>query len=212
MSSGTRRLPSRPCSATAPRLRPLRDPGAPLRGRPPPDLGSSALVKEHRQDIGPWAIAGGIALAAAACLVWMIRKAAPFSWGEVPSPNVAFDYVLLLGLLLFASGLAYIEVEFALLGPRWPHHLLVVGGVYLLGAYLWDSRTILGLALTTGRVAGRLHQFDPWVARGGRRGQPARQRRRARCALRGGRRALRPAAARRPTSRRSSPMRGSSCS
>src|SRR5882724_8151760 len=77
--------------------------------------GVALLVKEHRQDIGPWAIAGGIALAAAACLVWMIRKGAPFSWGEVPSPNVAFDYVLLLGLLLlFASDLAYIEVEFAL--------------------------------------------------------------------------------------------------
>ena len=111
--------------------------------------GVGLLVKEHRQDIGPWAIAGGIALAAAACLVWVIRKAPPFSWGEVPSPNVAFDYVLLLGLLLFASDLAYVEVEFALLGPKWPHHLLVVGVVYLLGAYLWDSRTILGLALTT---------------------------------------------------------------
>jgi hypothetical protein len=111
--------------------------------------GVGLLVKEHRQDIGPWAIAGGIALAAVACLVWVIRKAAPFSWGEVPSPNVAFDYVLLLGLLLFASDLAYVEVEFTLLGPKWPHHLLVVGVVYLLGAYLWDSRTILGLALAT---------------------------------------------------------------
>ena len=111
--------------------------------------GVGLLVKEHRQDIGPWAIAGGIALAAVACLVWVIRNAAPFSWGAVPSPNVAFDYVLLLGLLLFASDLAYVEVEFTLLGPKWPHHLLVVGVVYLLGAYLWDSRTILGLALTT---------------------------------------------------------------
>ena len=112
--------------------------------------GVGLLVKEHRQDIGPWAIAGAIALAAVACLVWVIRNAAPFSWGAVPSPNVAFDYVLLLGLLLFASDLAYVEVEFTLLGPKWrPHHLLVVGVVYLLGAYLWDSRTILGLALTT---------------------------------------------------------------
>src|SRR5207249_1664074 len=81
----------------------------------------------HRQDIGPWAIAGGIALAAVACLVWVTRTAASFSWGAVPSPNVAFDYVLLLGLLLFASDLAYVEVEFTLLGPKWPHHLLVVG-------------------------------------------------------------------------------------
>jgi len=111
--------------------------------------GVGLLVTEHHREIGPWAIAGGIGLAAAACLVWVIRKAAPFSWGEVQSPNVAFDYVLLLGLLLFASDLAYVEVQFTVLGPNWAHHLLVVGAVYLVAAYVWDSRTVLGLALTT---------------------------------------------------------------
>ena len=111
--------------------------------------GVGLLVKEHHQEIGPWAIAVAIGLAAAGCLFWVGRTAAPFSWGEVPSPNVAFDYVLLLGLLLFASDLAYIEVQFTLLGANWAHHLLVVGLVYLVAAYLWDSRTVLGLALTT---------------------------------------------------------------
>jgi hypothetical protein len=111
--------------------------------------GVGFLVKEHQREIGPWAVAIGIGLAATACLVWVILKAAPFSWGEVPSPNVAFDYILLLGLLLFASELAYVEVQFTVLGPNWAHHLLVVGAVYLVAAYLWDSRTVLGLALTT---------------------------------------------------------------
>ena len=111
--------------------------------------GVGFLVKEHQREIGPMAVAIGIGLAAAACLVWVILKAAPFSWGEVPSPNVAFDYILLLGLLLFASDLAYLEVQFTVLGPNWAHHLLVVGAVYLVAAYLWDSRTVLGLALTT---------------------------------------------------------------
>ena len=111
--------------------------------------GVGLLVKERHREIGPWAVAIGIGLAAAACLVWVIRKAAPFSWGEVQSPNVAFDYVLLLGVLLFASELAYVEVQFAVLGPTWAHHLLVAGAVYVLAAYVWDSRTVLGLALTT---------------------------------------------------------------
>lgn len=111
--------------------------------------GVRLLVSEHHEEIGPVAIAGAIALAAAACLVWVTRKAAPFTWGEASSPNVAFDYVLLLGLLLFASGLAYVEVQFTVLGPTWAYHLLVVGAVYLVAAYLWDSRTVLGLALTT---------------------------------------------------------------
>ena len=111
--------------------------------------GVGLLVREHHREVGPLAIAGGIALAGAVCLVWVICKAPPFTWEEIPSPNVAFDYVLLLGLLLFASDLAYVEVQFTVLGPRWPYHLLVVGAVYLLAAYLWDSRTVLGLALTT---------------------------------------------------------------
>ena len=111
--------------------------------------GVGLLVVKHHRTIGPWAIAGSIGLAAAACLFWVVRKAPPFSWDEVQSPSVAFDYVLLLGLLLVGSDLAYVEAQFTLLGPSWTHHLLVVGAVYLLAAYRWDSRTVLGLALTT---------------------------------------------------------------
>jgi predicted membrane protein DUF2157 len=131
--------------------------------------GVGLLVSEHHRDIGPWIIAGGIAVAAVGCLVWVTRKAPPFSWEALPSPNAAFDYVLLLGLLLFASDLAYIEAEFTILGRHWPHHLLVVAAVYLLAAYRWDSRTILGLALTTlaawrgisvGLISGSLWRGD----------------------------------------------------
>jgi hypothetical protein len=111
--------------------------------------GVGVLVAEHQQQIGPLAIAAGIGLAALACLGWVIRKTAPFSWAAVESPNVAFDYVLLLGLLLLAADLAYVEVQFTVLGPRWTYHLLLVAVVYLAAAYRWDSRTVLGLALST---------------------------------------------------------------
>jgi hypothetical protein len=111
--------------------------------------GVGLVVSEFHREIGPWTIALGIGAAAAACLIWVARESPPFSWGEVRSPSIAFDYVLLLGLLLFASDLAYIEASFTVLGPRWAHHLLVVGLVYLIAAYRWDSRTVLGLALST---------------------------------------------------------------
>jgi hypothetical protein len=111
--------------------------------------GVGLVIAEYQQHLGPWTLAGAIGVAAAACLVWVARTTPPFSWGEVRSPSVAFDYVLLLGLLLFASDLAYVEAHFTLLGPRWAHHLLVVALVYLVAAYRWDSRTILGLALST---------------------------------------------------------------
>jgi len=111
--------------------------------------GVGLVVAEFHREIGPWTIAFALGAAAAACLIWVARKSPPFSWGEVRSPSIAFDYVLLLGLLLLASDWAYIEANFTLLGPRWAHHLLVVGLVYLVAAYRWDSRTILGLALST---------------------------------------------------------------
>ncbi|HZP35032.1 MAG TPA: DUF2157 domain-containing protein [Methylomirabilota bacterium] len=111
--------------------------------------GVGSLIARHQQEIGPVAIALGVGLAALGCLAWVGRRAAPFSWGPVPSPGVAFDYVLLLGLLLAAADLAYVEAQFAILGPRWPRHLVVVAALDLLAAYTWDSRTALGLALTS---------------------------------------------------------------
>jgi hypothetical protein len=111
--------------------------------------GVGLLVSEHHEELGPGVIAGSIGLAAAACLAWVVRKAPPFSWDEAPSRSAAFDYVLLLGLLLLAADLGYIEAQWSLLGRRWAHHLLVVAALYLAAAYRWDSRTVLGLALTS---------------------------------------------------------------
>jgi hypothetical protein len=105
---------------------------------------------------------------------WVIRSAPPFSWGEVESPSVAFDYVLLLGLLLFASDLAYVEAQFTLLGPRWVHHLLVVASVYVVAAYRWDSRGRPEPGAQHARgLAWRVGQRDGPLAGSGRRQRAA---------------------------------------
>ncbi len=111
--------------------------------------GVGLLVAQHHDAIGPVAIAATLALAGAGCLAWIARTSPPFSWGEVEVPSVAFDYVLLLGCLLLAADLGYVEAQFTVLGPRWPYHLLVVGMLEMLAAYRWDSRVVLGLSLTT---------------------------------------------------------------
>jgi hypothetical protein len=111
--------------------------------------GVGLLVKENLDRIGPVAITLGIGLAAAAALGWVIRVAPPFSWSEVPSPNLAFDYMLLLGVLLAAADLAYIEVKFKPLGPNWSWHLLIVAAFAALAAFRFDSRVVFSLALST---------------------------------------------------------------
>ena len=140
--------------------------------------GVGLLLAAHHRQIGPLAIAAAVALAGAGCLWWVARSAPPFSWGEVPAPSLAFDYVLLLGLLLLAADLGYLEAQLGVLGPRWPHHLLVVAVGYLAAAYRWDSRIALGLALSSlaawGGVSiglaaatawpGRMLSGTPWMA------------------------------------------------
>jgi hypothetical protein len=111
--------------------------------------GVGLLVKENLDRIGPVAIAVAIGLAAAAALAWVVRVAPPFSWREVPSPNLAFDYMLLLGVLLAAADLAYIEVKFTPLGAAWSWHLLIVAAFTALAAFRFDSRVVFSLALST---------------------------------------------------------------
>jgi hypothetical protein len=111
--------------------------------------GAGLLVKENLDRIGPLAIAVLLGLAAAAALAWVARVAPPFSWREVPSPNLAFDYILLLGVLLAAADLAYVEVKFTPLGAYWAWHLLIVAAFTALAAFRFDSRVVFSLALST---------------------------------------------------------------
>ena len=109
--------------------------------------GVGLFVKENHERIGPAAIGFAIGLAAAACLVWAWRRSAPFTWGEAASSHAAFDYVLLLGALLVATDLAYLETQLKLLGPNWPWHLLAVAVFHGFLAYRFDSKMLLSLAL-----------------------------------------------------------------
>ena len=109
--------------------------------------GVGLFLKENHERIGPAAIGIAIALVAAACLAWASRRSASFTWGEAASAHPAFDYVLLLGALLVAADLAYLEAQVKLLGGNWPWHFLVVAVFYLLLAYRFDSKMLLSLAL-----------------------------------------------------------------
>jgi hypothetical protein len=111
--------------------------------------GVALLVKQNLDRIGPVTIAVALGVAAAACFIWVVRTALPFSWGEQASPNLAFDYLLLLGALLTAADLAYVEVRFTALGASWPWHLLFISLFYAALATRYDSRVLLSLALST---------------------------------------------------------------
>jgi hypothetical protein len=107
------------------------------------------FLEQNHDRIGPSAIATLLGVAAAACFVFAWRRLPAFSWQSTVGPHLAADYVLLLGVLLVAADLAYVETQFRVLGPHWPNHLLVVAMLALGAAYRFDSRTVLSLGLTS---------------------------------------------------------------
>jgi hypothetical protein len=111
--------------------------------------GAGVLVENNYARIGPVAATVSIGLAAVAAFWWVARKAAPFSWEEVPSTSPAFDYVLLLGVLLASADLAFVEYQFTPLGKSWPWHLLIVSLVMGALSVRFDSKTVFSLALST---------------------------------------------------------------
>ncbi len=111
--------------------------------------GGGWFVKEHYREIGPVAITLALTAAAAGCFFYVVRRAAPYSWSNVPAPTLAFDYLLLLGILLFGSDLAYVESQFRVLGPNWKYHLLLFSIASLVAAYRFDSAAVLSLALSS---------------------------------------------------------------
>lgn len=109
--------------------------------------GVGLLLAERVEDLGPVALALLIGAAAAACLGWVWRVSPPFARGVVPPPGLAFDYVLLLGALLAAADLAFVEARFTPLGPSWAWHLLIVAAAFGALALRFDSRTMFALSL-----------------------------------------------------------------
>ncbi|GAF94121.1 unnamed protein product, partial [marine sediment metagenome] len=102
--------------------------------------GVGFLVVENLDRLGPIAVAASLTLAVGACWVWIRRKAPPFSWEQAPSADIAFDYILLLGVLLTSADVAYIEAQFTPLGPNWPWHLLWASLFMAWASFCYDSR------------------------------------------------------------------------
>lgn len=111
--------------------------------------GVGFLVVENLDRLGPIAVAAALTVTVGACFVWIHRKAPPFSWQRAPSADIAFDYILLLGVLLASADVAYIEAQFTPLGPNWPWHLLWASLFMTWASFRYDSRVVFSLALAS---------------------------------------------------------------
>lgn len=106
--------------------------------------GIGMVIAHNLERIGPLSIAVALALAALGCYVPAIRSL------RRNEPRTAVgEYVLLLGALLLAADVGFIESTFHPLGGLWALHLLLIAVLHALGAYIFNSKLLLSASLAS---------------------------------------------------------------
>ena len=111
--------------------------------------GLGLLIAEYFTSIGHFALLTAIALGCTGCFAYCLRRGGGFSPEMVPSPDAAYDYILLLACLLLGTLQGYLELHYQVLAQHWSWWLLCSGLFYLLCAHYFDNRLVLSLALST---------------------------------------------------------------
>jgi hypothetical protein len=106
-------------------------------------------VSTWSQQLGDVLVLSILSAMLAACFWYCFSRAPAWSPGETPSPNLAFDYVLYLGSLIWSVELAYLEKRFHMLSGQWDLYLLATACLLFFVAYRFDNRFVLSLALSS---------------------------------------------------------------
>ena len=105
--------------------------------------GVGLFLSRHLDQIGPEAIAAAIGIASVGCYAIYIWR-----W-RAGRHHLADDYVLLLAALLASADVGYIESQFHLLGASWQRHFLLLAVLHGVTAYVFNSRLVLSLSITS---------------------------------------------------------------
>jgi len=106
-------------------------------------------VSTWSQQLGDLLVVTALSAMLVACLWYCFSRAPAWSFSEVPSPRLVFDYVLYLGSLVWSVELGYLENRFHLLSEQWDLYLLASAGLFFFLAYRFDNRFVLSLALSS---------------------------------------------------------------
>lgn len=110
--------------------------------------GLGILIYKNIDTIGHQAILAFIAAVCAGAFYYCVKTKLPFSTAKVESPNVYFDYVLLLGCLTFVSFIAYLQFQYNVFGTRYGLATFFPMLVLFFSAYFFDHLGVLSLAIT----------------------------------------------------------------
>ena len=109
--------------------------------------GLGLLVYENIDTIGHQFVLLFIALTCVGCFTYCFKTMLPFSTAKVASPNIAFDYLLLLACLSFVIFVGYLQFEYKAFGTNYNLATLIPMLVLFFAAYLFDHLGVLNMAI-----------------------------------------------------------------
>ena len=110
--------------------------------------GVGILIYENIGELGHLLSIGALFLATLVCFAYAFRKAPAYTNGKATAPVPYFDYIVLLGCLLFISVQGYLGFQFDILDDNLGVSTLVTSAFFFYAAYRFDHLGVLSLAIT----------------------------------------------------------------
>lgn len=110
--------------------------------------GVGILIYENIGELGHLAAIGALFVITTACFYYAFHKGVPYSPVKVKHPVPYFDYIVLLGCLLFVSVQGYVGFQFELFDENLGISTLITAAFFFYAAYRFDHLGVLSLAIT----------------------------------------------------------------
>ena len=110
--------------------------------------GLGLLIYKNGGSIGHQVILGSITALTFTCFWYVTKKREPLRSDKVQTPGLFYDYVLLLGCLLFLTLESYLEFQYSIFQERWDIWALIPALMFFYLAYVHDHQGVLTMAIT----------------------------------------------------------------
>ena len=110
--------------------------------------GMGILIYENIGDLGHIISIIALCILTIICFAYAFKHAVAYTNAQVKSPTPYFDYVLLMGSLLFISIQGYLQFQYGILTHALEYSTLITAALFFYIAYRFDHLGILSLAIT----------------------------------------------------------------
>jgi hypothetical protein len=110
--------------------------------------GAGILIYQNIGEIGHILSIIALSILALACFWYTFSRTVPYSNVRVKAPTHYYDYIVLLGSLLFVSVQGYLQFQFGILNENLGISTLITACFFFFIAYRFDHAGVLSLAIT----------------------------------------------------------------